>query len=211
MQKLAKALVDFRKKVPTVAYDSTNPHFKSRFASLAAIHKAVDPVLAECGLTVSQFPVSDENGVGVRTAIIHESGEWFEGQYVLPLQKRDPQGAGSALTYARRYALAATLGIVADDDDDANAAVEQVVKDAGKRAAAKRPTGPASNMGKDKKEKVLKAAQQRMRELADEGTGSFTPREIIDAVAQDMGMKDALALTDKDFEDAFTRVQGWAP
>ena len=94
---LIKALIAFRSNAPIVKFDSTNPHFKSRFASLAAIHKTVNPLLAEHGLAVVQFPISDESGIGCITRIIHESGQTMEERFTVPTTKSDPQRACAAV------------------------------------------------------------------------------------------------------------------
>ncbi len=115
---LAKALLAFHVKVDKVRKDSTNPFFKSKYASLSNILEVIDTPLIESGLVFSQFP-TDENGL--TTILIHaESGEWLESEYEMKPVKNDPQGVGSAITYQRRYALAAVLGLNIDDDDDGN-------------------------------------------------------------------------------------------
>ena len=110
----------------TAAYkDATNPHFKSRYATLASVWDAIREPLSAHGLSVSQVLESAENGVGVavRTLLLHTSGQWIASRYVMPItDKLTPQAMGSAITYARRYALSAIVGIAPDDDDDGNAA-----------------------------------------------------------------------------------------
>jgi hypothetical protein len=123
---LSKALVAALGAVTGVTKDSKNPHFKNDYASLEAVTEMARPILAANGLCVVQSPGAFEgNRIPVKTRIIHESGEWIEGEIVIPLSKADAQGAGSAVTYARRYALMAMLG-VAPVDDDGEAAVERV-------------------------------------------------------------------------------------
>jgi hypothetical protein len=123
--KLAKALVAACGEVKNPGKDATNPHFKSKFASLANVREVVVPAFAKHGLAILQPLVSNEVGVGVATIIVHESGETMTlPTFYLPAAKHDPQGFGSAATYARRYALMAVAGVVGDDDDDGNAATE---------------------------------------------------------------------------------------
>jgi len=119
--KLAGALVKAQAEVENVKKDSVNPHFRSNYSSLAAVCDAVLPVLNKHGLAVTQLSIPDNEMCILETMLIHESGEWLSGQMSVPLAKRDPQGLGSALTYARRYSLLALLN-VASEDDDANAA-----------------------------------------------------------------------------------------
>jgi hypothetical protein len=105
--------------------DATNPHFKSKYADLSAVFEAIRDPLAKNGLTVWQDLGNDEKGVTVKTRIVHKSGQWVEfGPLSIPANKNDAQGLGSAATYARRYGLSAALGVVADLDDDGNAAVQ---------------------------------------------------------------------------------------
>ncbi len=122
---LAKALAKAQSEIKDAVKDSVNPHFKSKFASLASVRAAVTPVFSSHGLAVTQLsePHGDA-GVCVVTVLIHaESGEWLRSRLYVPVSKRDAQGFGSALSYARRYALAMIANIATDDDDDANEAV----------------------------------------------------------------------------------------
>lgn len=122
---LAAALVKAQADLKNPGFDSQNPHFRSKFASLASVRAAVVPALAKHGLVVIQPLVSTAEGIGVSTTILHESGERMDfPAFVLPAAKHDPQGYGSAATYARRYALMAVAGVVGDEDDDANAATD---------------------------------------------------------------------------------------
>jgi hypothetical protein len=117
---LAKALSVFHVKVDKIRKDANNPFFKSKYASLSNILEAIDLPLIESGLSFTQFP-TDENGL--TTILMHgESGQWIEGNYKMRPVKDDPQGIGSCITYQRRYALSAILGLNIDDDDDGNRA-----------------------------------------------------------------------------------------
>ena len=121
--KLSVALVKFNLEVEAITKDSLNPHFKNKFASLDTLILNTKPILAKNGLTVMQFPVNNENGsVGIETILIHESGEFIQADtfYLKPV-KQDPQGCGSAITYARRYSYQAILNLNMENDDDGNA------------------------------------------------------------------------------------------
>jgi len=118
IKQIAKALAEFQAKGVTVAKDAENPHFRSKFASLDNIIETIREPLSSCGLAVAQFP----DGDGLTTILTHTSGEWMKATANLKLAKEDPQGQGSAYTYARRYALAAVLGLATDEDDDGNGA-----------------------------------------------------------------------------------------
>jgi hypothetical protein len=97
-----------------------------KYADLASVMNAAHDALEANKLSIIQRPMPSDVGVCIQTMILHESGEWIsDGGLHLPLQKIDPQGAGSSITYARRYGLAAMLGIVQDDDDAASAVAQQ--------------------------------------------------------------------------------------
>ena len=119
---LALALVAAQGEIGGAVKGSNNPFYKSSYADLNSVIQVLKPVYAKYDLTVIQLPHSDDNGVGVCTRLIHSSGEWLEHSYTLPLSKPDPQAAGSAITYAKRYALKA-LGLMPDLDDDGEAAM----------------------------------------------------------------------------------------
>lgn len=119
--KLAPALVSAVAEVENASKNATNPHFKSKYADLAEIINTVKPVFASHGLAVVQIPGLRDGHATVETMLVHSSGEWIKGESGSPLQKNDPQGVGSAITYLRRYSLAALAGI-AQEDDDGNAA-----------------------------------------------------------------------------------------
>ena len=128
--KVAAALVKAQKEFGPALKSSTNPHFKSRYADLAACVEAVIDALNNNGIALTQRVAPCDDGVIVETVFIHESGEIINcGQLHVPASKQDAQGYGSALTYARRYSLMAACGIAPEDDDG--------------NAATKRPSAPA--------------------------------------------------------------------
>ena len=115
---LAAALAKAQGALHGAKKDSKNPAFNSTYADLESIVDALKAVFPALGLSYSQFPVTSAEGVGVETIILHESGEFLQSDpWYLPVQKANAHGVGSALTYARRYALAAACGIKASDDD----------------------------------------------------------------------------------------------
>jgi len=128
MKNLAKALSIFHESMSPVGKDKLNPHFKNKYASLDNILEAIKEPLKKANLTFIQQPLE---GGKLKTVLVEiESGEFVESTMDILLAKNDPQGQGSALTYARRYALSAILGISTDEDDDGNAATPQQTKPA---------------------------------------------------------------------------------
>lgn len=122
MKNIATALVKAQKAFGPALKTSTNPHFRSRYADLSACVEAVIDALNDNGIAMIQVLHECNDGVIVSTTFIHESGEVIDcGKLHVPAAKQDPQGYGSALTYARRYSLMAAAGI-APEDDDGNAA-----------------------------------------------------------------------------------------
>lgn len=118
---LAAALSKAQAEIEGAVKDKSNPAFRSKYADIGAVWDAVRGPLAKHDLAVVQMPHSDPTTFWLTTRLMHSSGEWLEGDYPLNPVKHDPQGYGSAITYARRYALMAVLG-VAPEDDDGNAA-----------------------------------------------------------------------------------------
>jgi hypothetical protein len=125
INELAAALAKAQGQIQGAVKDSTNPAFKSRYADLASVWDACRMALSANGLAVVQGPALADRGVSVTTRLLHSSGQWAESTLILPMDKATAQGAGSAITYARRYALAAMVGVAPDDDDDGNAASQQ--------------------------------------------------------------------------------------
>jgi len=116
---IAKGLMLFHVKVDKLKKDAKNPFFKSEYCTLDNIINTIELPLNESGLSFAQFPSGEH---GLTTILMHESGEWIESEYFMKPVKDDPQGAGSVITYQRRYALASILGLSVDVDDDGNTA-----------------------------------------------------------------------------------------
>lgn len=121
IKELALALCKFQSAVETIKKKEENPFFHSKYASLAEILNVIRQPLADNGLSFVQFP---KGKYGLETMLMHESGEWISEGYEMEPSKKDPQGAGSVITYQRRYALGAILGLNIDEDDDANSTSE---------------------------------------------------------------------------------------
>ena len=125
MKAIAQAFVKAKREFAPALKTSVNPHFRSKYADLAACLEAVNEALLNNGIAMYQETSVCESGVIVETVFLHESGESFKGGMLhVPASKQDPQGYGSALSYARRYSIMAACGI-ASEDDDGNAASRQ--------------------------------------------------------------------------------------
>jgi hypothetical protein len=181
---LAKALAKAQAKMAGAKKDSKNPHLHTRYADLSSVWEACRSALTENGLSVVQtLDDSDcaENQVCVVTTLLHESGQWIQGRLRMVAtrasrqgqgEQLDPQVVGSAITYARRYSLAAIVG-VAPEDDDAEAAMQ---RRSGATAAApgKFAEKPADGKSSDKADKsVDKAPDKTADKMA---TKPLTPR-----------------------------------
>lgn len=123
INEIAAALSKAQAVIAGAVKDKTNPHFRSAYADLASVWDACRKPLTDNGLSVAQTAATDEGRVCVTTLLMHASGQWISDTLAMRPTKDDPQGVGSCITYARRYALAAIVG-VSPEDDDGNAASE---------------------------------------------------------------------------------------
>lgn len=115
---LFRALSKAQKDIVGAKKDSANPFFKSKYADLASCWDACREALTKNGLCVIQLPQrASEKIVTLQTILAHESGESISSTFSMPMKDDSPQSYGSTLTYARRYALAAIVGIAQVDDD----------------------------------------------------------------------------------------------
>jgi hypothetical protein len=146
MSAIAKAFVAAKRAFAPALKTSSNPHFKSKYADLAGCLEAVNDALLEAGIAVYQETSECQDGVIVETVFMHESGETLRGGRLhVPAAKHDPQGYGSALTYARRYSLMAACGIAAEDDDG-NAASKKPPAKTGNPLDAIKPRGDSKGL-----------------------------------------------------------------
>lgn len=155
---LAEALSKAQGEMIGAKKDSANPYFKSKYADLASIWDACRAPLSKNNLSIIQIP--QENGI--ETILAHSSGEWIKGFLEIKPVKEDPQAIGSAITYARRYALAAMVGI-APEDDDGNAATGKQESEKEKPAATPKKA-PSKKDGESFEERVKKAIQYMEKE-----------------------------------------------
>jgi hypothetical protein len=154
INELAAALSKAQAEIKNPHFDSANPFFKSKYASLAAVRDAVVPILAKYGLSVMQ-EIRHEAGVShCATTLLHASGQWIEqAPFSVPVAKADAQGACAGATYARRASLQALACVVGDSDDDGEAAVGRApeaskdgYKPAYKKTGPKDPIGPVGEI-----------------------------------------------------------------
>lgn len=184
---LAKAIVKAQAEMPSAKFNAINPFFKSSYADLGSVIEAARPTLAKHGLAVIQPVITGRNGtVGVRTTLIHESGEYISTDAMMPVLDSGKQSlaqvAGITITYLRRYALSSLLGIYADEDTDANKDTETKGKkeDSKKKTTKKngRPLTPA---------KLKKGLNTRAAEIAESDIGPL-PQSAIGAVVGNLEM-----------------------
>jgi len=128
INELGAALALAQAEMGHAAKDAVNPHFRSKYANLASIIDACRGALTKNGIAVIQSPEMDRENrtVSVTTRLVHSSGQWVEGELEAEVAKTDPQAIGSAITYLRRYGLAALTSVASDDDDGAAAVAPPV-------------------------------------------------------------------------------------
>jgi len=141
---LFAALAKAQAEIKGALKDSTNPHFKSRYADLASVVEACSGPLAKHGIARLQIPYSAGENIGVTTILGHSSGQWISGRLAVKPMKFDAQGAGSVVTYLRRYALAAMVGVAPEDDDGEAAAGRGNGQEKTQIAPATRAATPAA-------------------------------------------------------------------
>jgi enamine deaminase RidA (YjgF/YER057c/UK114 family) len=125
VNEIAAALAVAQGKIKSALKGNVNPHFKSKYADLAAVKEACGDALSANGIAVVQAHGFEGERFILTTRLIHKSGQWLESQYLIKPVKDDPQGYASATTYARRISLSSMVGVVADEDDDGNAASQR--------------------------------------------------------------------------------------
>lgn len=206
IKELATALAKAQATMAGAKKDSTNPHFRSKYADLASIWEACRDALTSNGIAVVQMTrATAEEAVIVETRLMHSSGEWIEGELLVPVTKADAQGFGSALTYARRYSLAAAVGVAPEDDDGAAAAAarptaKQVLPGAMNGADVNRE---ALNMMTEEEQDYLRSEAAEIKKLHAAGTNVY---DYVESRHFDAEQKMALwALLPSDVRSAIKR------
>ena len=178
--KIAPALVKAQAAIRAAIKDSTNPHFRSKYADLGAVVEAVKPALLANDITYIQGVMDAENGVAVETMLLHSSGEWISSTLRIPASKQDAQGYGSAITYGRRYGLQSMCGVPAEDDDG-NAAAKGVANERIEHKIANAGVTPNADAGKG----LTAAQKEKIDRLCSDVTDFFTaenPQGAYDAI-----------------------------
>lgn len=215
---LGSALLATQIAVKNPPFDSRNPHYGSDFSSLNAHLDAILPVANAHGLAVVQEPHALEDGTpALRTRVIHASTfEFIESTMPLVLAKSDPQGQGSAITYARRYALAAIFGVTGEPDDDGNRSVSP--RGTATDAAVSRPETPAPAAASPAAPLVEKAqaaaetlrANQRPDVPVPVGDNKYQVTTFVERVdgPNDKGWHDIYVLIEGKSEKLSTKLKG---
>lgn len=128
INELSAAIAKAQTEIENAAKNSNNPHFKSKYADLAEVLNSVRSAFAKNGIAIVQMPSFEGGQASVETLLSHSSGQWISNTCSAPVQKQDAQGVGSAITYLRRYSLAAFCGI-AQEDDDGNLSARREAKE----------------------------------------------------------------------------------
>lgn len=181
MTKMPAALLKAQATITFAAKGSVNAHFKNKYADLAAVIDAVKSALNDNGIAFVQTASPSQDGfLNLTTRLIHESGEWIEDTLTMPLQKCDPQGYGSAMTYARRYSLAAITGLY-QDDDDGNQACRPKQEAKADDKAVQPPRESAKSVSKDTWDKLDAETQNWLRDMAMEAKLFFAKNDAVSA------------------------------
>lgn len=133
INELAIALAKVQGQLKPAKMDAVNPFLKNKYADLPSVIAACQPLMSNNGLSYVQMPTTPENGefgISITTRLMHASGQWIEDTFFMPMPAEERgksimQVVGSAITYARRYAIASMIGIVADEDADGNLPAKQ--------------------------------------------------------------------------------------
>ena len=178
--KLNSALIKAQSELENPKFDATNPHFRSKFASLKAVREAVIPVFTSHGIAVLQDLQTIDGAAAVYTHLLHESGEEKTyGPFVVPKTKNDAQGLASASTYARRYHLQSVANIVGEEDDDGNAASESAFGNTANRTRTRNQVLKAAEAGEDENVRDLMTKLDNDQKAELWGTLSKPQRTLI--------------------------------
>jgi hypothetical protein len=168
---IAKAIAAAQAELDNVSKNAVNPHFKSKYADLAAAADAARPAFAKAGVAIIQAPTTKGHLVRITTLFAHGSGQWIRSTLGMKPTRTDPQGVGAAITYARRYSLLAMTGLAPEEDDDANRASKAPIqrRDAmqPERGERTKADGTQQNANQARKDGDYEKLQKEMREIRD--------------------------------------------
>jgi hypothetical protein len=127
INEIAKAMCAAQGQMKPAQKDAINPHYKSKYSDISSVWESIRQPLSSNGITVLQDVTTEEKKISVMTRLVHSSGQWIEfGPLTIPLSRQDAHGIGSAISYAKRYAICAAVGVVSsDEDDDANETIKK--------------------------------------------------------------------------------------
>ncbi len=165
IDKLAPALTKAQGEIKNATKSAVNPHFKNRYVPLDEMIPVCKEALNANGISFVQGAEQSESGevLHLSTMLLHTSGQFIESTLTMRPVKADPQGIGSCITYARRYALAAICGVASEDDDDGNAASQAPAKPAPKKTE---PTPPGGQEFDERKALMGRIQVQKTRKGA---------------------------------------------
>ena len=151
ISELSKALSKFQQEVKQPLKDKDNPFFRSKYVPLENVVEAITNTAPKHGLSFTQWALNDDSGrVGVATLLLHESGEYIEFDPVfMNADKNTAQGAGSLMTYLKRYSLSAVFGITSDEDDDGNSASQNNKPQSNNKMASDKQLGLLHHKSKE--------------------------------------------------------------
>lgn len=193
IKNIAIALAKFQSEVANPKNTQDNPFYKSKYAPLQDVLNLVRPLLSQHGLSVLQHPSGDGVNISINTMLLHESGEWIEFEpLLLKADKATPQGAGSAITYGRRYALSAVLGIASEDDDDGN-------------AFENKPNKQNANKQQNATKGLSEAQVKRLYAIA--SSSGFSNDQVEKAIKKDYKKNSTYELTKKEYDELCTRLE----
>lgn len=197
ISKLAKALIAVQRELSPAMKDAKNPFVNSNYASLNSVMQTCREALLQNGIWLTQLPVPApvELGagyIGLVTKLTHaESGQWQSSFIVAPLPKNDPQGMGSALTYCRRYALTAMLGIVTEDDDAEGARVDTRQALKSRKREIQQPKNQGINNSESEKDEM--GTLPKLQGIEYQYVPSQDGRQCVIATGETIEHKEALA------------------
>lgn len=197
---LAKALSAFQAEVPNPKNTANNPFFKSKYAPLCDVLTLVRPLLTKHGLSIVQFPSGSGDNITITTSLLHSSGEWIEGDpLILKADKATAQGAGSAISYGRRYSVSAVLGISSEDDDDGN------------HATGNGEPKPQTNKPAPPKQepKVNKATEAQIKKMFASAKQRGVPDSSLKARVAEFGKSSSRDLTVEECSQIITWIENY--